>query len=85
MLFRSTYSASPGTYYVGFLWNRSAATVVPTIGQFPTIGGFNNTYTFDYTNSTKTIAYIDAQSTMPTSTAMSTTTVLGVLPFLSLY
>ena len=83
--FGATYLALPGTYFVGYLWSRSAVTTIPTIGQYATLGGYNNTYVYDYTNSTKTVSYIDAQTTMPTSLAMSTTTVLGILPFLNLY
>ena len=84
--FGATYSAAPGTYYVGHLWSRSAVTIAPTIGQYINgAGGYQITYIYDYTNSTKTVAFIDSQTTMPTTLTMSTTTVLGTLPFLNLY
>lgn len=86
--FSSTYTATAGTYYVGYVWNRTAQTVQPSIGQFPTIGGMNQSYTWDYTNSARTVCYFDntTGSSAPTSLAMSNATnILSTLHFMSLY
>jgi hypothetical protein len=69
--FSSTYSASAGVYYVGFLYNTSVAGS-PTPSISGTTNKTNGTYV-DFTNSAKINATINS-ATMSSSIAMSGTT-----------
>jgi hypothetical protein len=67
--FGSTYSAQPGIYYVGLLYNSSAQTTAPSLGGGPTsVNAAINS--FDFTNSYKIIGSV-AANTLPTSQASS--------------
>lgn len=79
--FGSSYNASPGLYYIGTIWANSSSTTAPAIGQ----GSTANTYTFDFTNSSKSVSFLAAQTSMPVSLAMSSTTAVSNTIYLVLY
>ena len=79
--FGSTVTINAGLYYIGILWSRSAVTTVPTIGT----AANTNTYAFDFTNSSKAFCFTDANTSMPTSIAMSAATAAAQTPYLVLF
>lgn len=81
--FSSTYAASAGLFFVGYLYNQSAQTTSPAIA---TLGNYaNNTLVGDFTNSAKWSAFLNAQNDLPASQAMSGMTVETVIPYFALY
>ena len=82
--FSSTYSASPGIYYIGMMYSFSSQTTAPQ-----TIGGstVNNAFaTFDLTNSAK-IAGLSAtgQTVLPSTILMSNINSTTNVPLIYLY
>jgi hypothetical protein len=67
--FSSTYNASPGLYYIAFLYNNSAQTTAPVVR-----GGVTTTtpaVTADFTNSAKLFGLLGSQNSLPGTQAMS--------------
>jgi len=79
--FGSTVTINAGLYYIGILWSRSAVTTIPTIGT----AANTNTLTFDFTNSSKGFCFTDANTSMPSSVAMSAATPAAQTPYLVLF
>lgn len=82
--FSSTYAASAGVYFVGFLYCRSAETTAPAIGFFPlsanaAVGGV------DFTNSAKLQGTLSGQTALPSSQAMSGITATTQSPYAGVY
>ena len=67
--FSATYSASKGIYFIGLLYCSSAQTTAPTVGVSTTYQAAAQI--FDFTNSAKITSYIIAQTSFPSSQAMS--------------
>ncbi len=82
--FTSPYSATPGVYFIGALYNSSAQTTAPAIGSAVANGVANETG-LDFTNSAKLSSTLAAQNTLPTPQAMSGLTAAAGLPALFLY
>ena len=70
--FSSSVVLQRGVYVVCILWCRSAQTTVPQIAYLGTSSAVNGVN--DYTNSTITSGYIDAQTSFPSSFNMSSAT-----------
>lgn len=70
--FSSTYSASPGLYFVAFLYCRSAETTAPSTA-ISSISGLN-LLSMDFSDSARVNPYLDTQTALPSSTAMSSMT-----------
>lgn len=68
--FSSTYAASRGVYYVGFLYNNSAQTTAPSLVGFGAPSNFVFS-SMDFTNSAKLCATLSAQTDLPASTTMA--------------
>jgi hypothetical protein len=66
--FSTTYSASAGLYYIGFVWNASATTTAPSIGSGTAIV----INIADFTNSAK-IGSTFNMTALPSSLAQSST------------
>jgi hypothetical protein len=71
--FSSTYSASAGVYYIGFIYSSSAQTTAPIISSSTNTTG-TNSMLLDLTNSNKLSASIATQTSLPSPQAMSGTT-----------
>lgn len=82
--FSSTYNASPGIYFVAFIYNSSAQTTAP---QIRAIGlGLVALTTLDFKNSAKISAFLAGQTTLPAGpTAMSTMTEGSTVGWMALY
>lgn len=82
--FSSAYPASPGLYYVGFMWCRSAVVNIPTFGvvAFLTNSGVNSG---DFTNSAKLEGFNSPNTSLPASIAMSSITAGAGYIWLALY
>lgn len=82
--FASPYAATAGLYFIGIVWNASATTTAPQLGV--TVGLLTNAAaSFDFTNSAKLYSTIAAQTTLPTSQAMSGTSGTNVGRWFGLY
>ena len=83
--FTSTYTATPGIYYIGFCWNPSATTTAPTLGTSPQISlAVGSTY--DYTNSAAVAMVRNSLGTCPSSQALSgMSAAVQTLYYLALY
>lgn len=82
--FSATYAASAGLYFIGILYNSSAAVTAPALG---TIVNFTNLSqsALDFTNSAKLCSVISGQNNLPASQAMSGLTSNTLRFWLSLY
>jgi hypothetical protein len=66
--FSSTYAASPGVYFLGVLYCRSAETTAPKVyASVPS----TVTETLDFTNSAKLYGQLTGKTSLPSSFAMS--------------
>lgn len=82
--FASTFAASAGLLFVGYLANWSAVTTAPQIGAASSYA--NNALTgADFTNSGKLCAFLNAQTDLPASQAMSGMSVNTFMPYFGLY
>lgn len=81
--FSSTYAAAAGLYYVALIYNNSAQTIAPAIGICASMQSGTISQA-DFTNSAK-IHSFKAQSTLPSSTTMSTMTAQGSVKYVALY
>ena len=68
--FSSTYAASPGVYFIGFLYNNSAQTTAPAVGRYANTQG-TGMPAMDYTNSARYTTRLTGQSSLPTPQAIS--------------
>ncbi len=82
--FSATYAASAGLYFIGILYNSSAAVTAPALG---TIVNFTNLSqsALDFTNSAKLCSVIAGQTNLPATQAMSGLTGNPIRIWLSLY
>lgn len=80
--FASTYAASPGLHFIGWLYNSSAQTTAPVLGGTQLNSNAGN---LDYTNSGKFSGYINAQTDTPSSQAHSGLTINSQVPYFGLY
>jgi hypothetical protein len=83
--FSSTYSAQPGLYFIGMVYNSSAETTAPQIRRVTSAAPHPSFYNFDFTNSSKISGLIDAQSSLPGSIAMSTITTNSNMVYAFIY
>jgi len=81
--FSSTYSASKGIYFIGWMYSASSATTAPILGANTAF--VSSSVLFDFTNSAKTTSYLGAQTALPSSQAMSGTTNGGTAWLMQLY
>jgi hypothetical protein len=80
--FSATYAAAAGLFFIGFLYNSSAQTTAPVLGGT----NINSAAaTFDYTNSARISGYVNTQTDLPSSQAMSGLTINTMMPFFALY
>ena len=82
--FSSTYSAAPGLYFIGILYNNSAQTTAPIIGaiaNLASVGGSNG----DFTNSARFTNSKGSTNALPSTLALSTATTAQTMPWLALY
>ena len=70
--FSSTYNAQPGIYFIAVLYSSSAVTSSPALGS--TNSASANAAVYDFTNSAKLSASINAQTSLPASQVMSSLT-----------
>ena len=73
--FSSPYSASPGTYYLAFLFTASAITTNPLMASRALNAGIGNFYAPPLTGSGKIRAFLTGQTSFPSTKAMSAMTV----------
>lgn len=75
--FSSTYSATAGIYYIGFLYNQSAQTTAPTLGS----ANFSNSGASGagtlFSNSARTAAILSSQTSHPSTVAASSLSAAG--------
>jgi len=84
--FASPYVASPGTYFIASLINYSGVTTSASIAQFAPTALSSGVVSWDYTNTANINSTVTSQTTLPTSLAMSSTTInTTVFPYFALY
>lgn len=83
--FSSTYSAQPGLYFIGMVYNSSAETTAPVIRRVTNAAPHPSFFNFDFTNSAKISGLLDAQSSLPSSVAMSSITTNSNMPYVFIY
>lgn len=83
--FTSTYAATAGLYFVAALYNQSAQTTAPIISGMAAFS-FAGSSSLDLTNSAKIACFLNSQTDLPTSQAMSGLTGISAAhPFFCLY
>jgi len=84
--FAATYNAAPGIYFAGLVFNASATTTTPSIGN---TNGYTNFTTasdvMDFTNSAKLFSILTGQNSLPSSITMASTTATTVIPWVAVY
>lgn len=70
----STQAVNRGVYWIGFLWRNDSVTTAPSLKSGGNLSA--SMVSAGFTNSGKLAAYIDAQTDLPASIAMSTMTSL---------
>lgn len=82
--FASTYQASPGLYFVAYLYHSSAQTTAPTLGAYtaPTNTGV---VSYDFTNSALLYAQLNTQTSLTTPLAMSSLSPAAAVVWFGLY
>ncbi len=85
--FSSTYAASAGLHYIGMIYSSSSQTTQPGIlmTSASALGGNTIMSSFDFTNSNKSAASINTQTTITTPLSLNTTSNLNNRPMLYLY
>lgn len=83
-IFLATHVLDIGVYVIGALYCRSAETTAPGIGTYGNLGNSTES-SGDFTNSVKLHSTLSARTTVPTSQAMSGTTVVANQVYLALY
>jgi hypothetical protein len=81
--FTSTYSASKGLHFIGFLYSSSASTTAPTVGTGTAY--LAAAIPFDFTNSAKLQCSVSGQTSLPSSQAMSAASNLNATFVVQLY
>lgn len=80
--FASPYSAEPGVYFVGYVWNASSTITAPSIRAIA--NAVTSTTGFDYTNNAKTVGAV-AGTDLPSTQAASGIAVGTTRPWVSVY
>ena len=81
--FATPYAAAAGVYYVGMLYNSSAQTTAPKVGN--AVSSSTNVNAFDFTNSAKLNSTLTGQNSMPSPQAQSGTTISSGRTWVGLY
>jgi hypothetical protein len=82
--FSGTYSASPGLYFVGLIYNNSAQTTAPTLGSGNVLSNVA-VNAMDFTNSAKMQSTVTSTNSLPSPQAMSGTTGTTSQTYIALY
>lgn len=82
--FTAPYFATPGLYYIGYIYNNSAQVTVPSAAITTSSLG-TNAANGDFTNSAKLYGSINTQTTLPTSQLMSGVTTSSTVYWAALY
>ncbi len=83
--FSSTYAATAGLYFVASLYNQSAQTTAPVIAGMAAFS-FVGSSSLDLTNSAKIACFLNSQTDLPSSQAMSGLTGISAAhPFFCVY
>lgn len=81
--FTAPYSAQPGVYFLGILYNSSAEVTAPTLEVAPTIR--TTAAKADFTNSAKLRGLVSTQNTLPATQVMSGMTGANLSFWIGLY
>lgn len=81
--FSSTYSASKGIHFIGYLYCSSAQTTAPALGS--STGYSSSSVVFDFTNSARILGYVGSQTSLPATQATSGLTSEGNTFVIHLY
>ena len=82
--FSSTYSASAGIYYVAFMYSSSAVVTGTQIGVSASISNINLSL-LDFTNNAKLVGSLTAQTSLPSTQALSVTTTIANQLWIAIY
>lgn len=82
--FTATYAATPGLYFVAYIYRNTAQTTQPQIGALP-VGSQNAWSSADLTNSAKLYGFQTGQTDLPATQLMSGIGTMGDRPFMALY